>query len=476
MKPSRIPLLLRRLIGPLLLLALVLGVVYLFTVLGTLSPEMRDRYAPMAIGFALALVIARVLDYLFFDIAFQLRRNVVAPALLRQLVALVIFGVGVALVVKRYYPDVNLGAVLTTSAILTAVIGLALQDTLGNLFAGLALHLERTVQVGDMVHSGEKIGTVEELSWRAIKLRTMEGNLLLVPNSVAGRERLEVFRRPGPPIARFLHVGLEYDATPGNVREVLLEAMRNLPGVASFPEPAVYLKSFDGYAVTYEVRYWLEDYAQFLQLDSSARERVWYALERAGLKIAYPVIRQHQYAAGPLLHPSRSEEIVGVVDGVDLFAALAPEDRRHIALGARERLYAPGEVIVREGDSTSSMFVIEAGRAGVSIHPTGRESRKLAVLEPGDSFGEISLLTGEPRSATVRALTETRLIEIDKATLGPILERTPTLCETLDSTVQKRRRQAADMIEASRLEMPKPEDQIPLAERIARFFGLGVGA
>ena len=473
MKSPRMPLLLRRLIGSILTLAIVLALLWALSAAGLLSDQMKKSYGALAIGIACALLATRLLQYLIFDLLFQFRRHVAAPQLLRQLVGLIIFGVGIALATKLVFPAARLGALFTTSAILTAVIGLALQDTLGNLFAGIALHLGRTVQVGDMIHSGETFGTIEELSWRAIKLRTIEGNVVLIPNSLAGRERLEIYPRPGTPIARILRVGLEYDASPARARETLEAAIGHTPGVAAFPAPAAYLKSFESYSVLYELRYWLEDYARFLEVDSAVRERVWYALDRARLAIAYPLARQHQYNAGPLQQRSRMDEIAAAVERLDIFAPLSDEARKQIAAGAHDRRYAAGEVIVREGERTSSMFVIDRGRAAVMLHGNSGDSRKIAVLEPGEAFGEISLLTGEPRTATVRALDETVVIEIGKETLAPILTGAPGLCEALEATMRERQRHRADAAEQIRVESALRAPELPLAERIARFFGLG---
>ncbi len=386
---------------------------------------------------------------MFFDVAFRLRRKVAAPALLRQLVGLLVFGLAVGFLFHEIL-GVELTGMLATSAVVTVVIGLALQDTLGNLFSGLALHLEKTVQVGDMVRSGEIFGTVEQMSWRGFKLRTMEGNVLVIPNSVASRERLEVFPRPGRPIARTLQVGLEYDLPPAQAREALEAAGRDLPGIAAYPEPVAYLKSFGDFAINYELRYWLEDYAKFLELDSQVRERVWYRLNRANISIAFPLIRQWQWAAGPLKATDRRASIETAISSVDLFALLSDEARSRVAVGARERRFAAGETIVREGDRGSSMFIVQAGRLGVSAHGTVGESQRLAVLEAGTAFGEISLLTGDARTATVRALTEANLLEIDKATLAPILRENPSIVGMLELTMKERRKKATDALEAAK--------------------------
>ncbi|HEU5249006.1 MAG TPA: mechanosensitive ion channel family protein [Thermoanaerobaculia bacterium] len=474
---EKLPLVARRLIGPLALVATVVAIVLLLTALRvpTTSPTGDHDYGALAIGIAAALVLTRLLDYMFFDVAFRLRRKTAAPALLRQIVGLLVFGISLA-ILFRLILDVRLTGVLATSAVLSVVIGLALQETLGNLFSGLALHLEKSVQVGDMVRSGETVGTVEELSWRAMKLRTMEGNILLIPNSIASRERLEVFPRPGRPIARTLTVGLEYDLPPARGREALEAAGRDLAGIAPYPEPVAYVKSFDSYSIAYELRYWLEDYARFLELDSQIRERVWYRLDRENIRIAYPLHRQLRYEAGPFTTPSRREAIEAAISNVDLFALLSDEARGRLADGAIEKRFAAGEMVVREGDRGDSMFIIEAGRLAVSAHGSVGQSQKLAVLEPGSAFGEVSLLTGDPRTATVRALTEATLLEIDKATLSPILRENPSLCGMLELTMQERRKRSAVALEAARgAEGERTEDRTPLRLRIARFFGLGSG-
>jgi small-conductance mechanosensitive channel/CRP-like cAMP-binding protein len=428
-------------------------------------------YGAFAIGLAGALVATRLVEFALFDLGYRLRRAAPAPALLRQLVSLLVFGFLLGLLFKIVL-SVSLPALLTTSAIITAVLGLALQETLGNLFSGIALAIERTIQVGDMVRAGDSIGLVEQLSWRAIKVRTMEGNALLIPNSVASRDRLEVFRRGGLPMARTLHLGLEYDAPPARARAALEEAARDVHGVSALPGPVAYLHAFHDSSVSYELRYWLEDYARYLEVDARVRERAWYRLEREKLDFAYPVVRQHQYAYGPPAPSRAAASVRRAIDASELFAPLSEDERARLASGARLLRFAEGEILVREGDRTSSMFLVAAGMAAVSVHGEGvASSRKVAVLDAGSAFGEISLLTGEPRLATVRALSEATLVEIDKTTLAPLLESNPSLVEKLDAIIVERRRHTADQRaahDAGRV----AADPESLRDRIARFFGL----
>ncbi len=451
--------------------ALVAGSVLLLSSLHVSLTDARARdYGVFAIGLAGVLLLTRIADFLFFDVGYELRRGTAAPALLRQIVSLLIFGVALGALFQIVL-SASLPALLATSAIITAVVGLALQETLGNLFSGIALAVERTVQVGDMVRTGDGIGLVEQLSWRAIKVRTMEGHVVLIPNITASRERLEVYRRGGPPMARVLRVNLEYDLPPARARAALEASLRNLAGIAPHPAPRVLLQGFADWSVVYELRYWLEDYARYLDVDSAVRERAWYALERENIAFAYPLIRQHQYAAGPLARPGQSPAIASAIDGSELFAPLSADERAQLSAGARALPFTAGETIVREGETTSSMFLIASGRASVSVAAGTAQSQKLAMLDPGSSFGEISLLTGEPRTATVRAVEESLLVEIDKGTIAPILLANPSLVEKLDAIILERRRETAGRLDSARGAAVGEEPQA-LRARIARFFGL----
>jgi len=461
----------RRILPSLIFFAAVAGLVVLLARAGIHLTEARGTkdYGAFAVGIAGALLVTRLVEVALFDVGYRLRRSGPAPELLRQLVSLLVFGFLLGLLCKMVL-SVSLPALLTTSAIITAVLGLALQESLGNLFAGIGLAMERSVQVGDMLRNGENLGLVEQLSWRAIKVRTMEGNALLIPNAVASRERLEVFRRGGAPMARFLRVGLEYQDSPARARSCLEAAARDVVGVAAHPAPITYLHAFQDSSIVYELRYWLDDYARYLDIDSRVRERAWYRLEREGIAFAYPVVRQHQYDYGSA-PASDNNRVLREIEASELFRPLTEEERRRLAAGARLLRFGEGETVVREGDTTSSMFLIASGRAAVSVHGGVADSRGVAVLDAGSAFGEISLLTGEPRLATVRALTESSLVEIDKPTLAPILKSNPSLVAKLDRIILERRQHTADR-RAQPGASPSVADAQPLGERIARFFGL----
>src|ERR1051325_9209001 len=188
----------------------------------------------------LAYLGIRFLNAAIFDFAFRLRRGYEAPTLVRNIFTLIVFTVLFVVIFKLEYPEVNLGALFTTSAIFGVIIGLALQDTLGNFFAGISLHADRPFQVGDVIALGpQKItGGVEGIPWRAIKLRTFANNVALVSNSMAAKEAIEVFPRDNLN-ARLVYFSTVYTDSPAKTIHIVREAIREAENVSPKITPVV---------------------------------------------------------------------------------------------------------------------------------------------------------------------------------------------------------------------------------------------
>ncbi len=467
---ARAPLFLRRIIGPLLLAALVGGAVILIREL-RMSPlkDATHDWGSFAIGLALLLLLTRIVNYVFFDIAFRLRRRAEAPSLLREMVAILVFSIGFALLLRSLLA-VHLTAVLATSALITAVIGLALQDTLGNLFAGMALHLEKSFQVGDMVRVGEVVGFVEKLSWRAVRVRTMLDTLVLLPNGAAAREKLEVFpRSEAAPIGYAIRIGLEYQTSPTKAIAVIRATAAAVPGVARVPPPRVFVVHFADFSIVYELRVWLDDYSMFTPVESAIRERLWHALRREGIGIPYPTSIRYQHVrpwtdAPPAAPPP-------ILDRVDLFTPLTGAERDMLTARLVHAVFAPGEPVVEQGALADSLYVVESGDLEVFVEGEQGEAISVGDLSNGDAFGEMALLTGEPRAATVKARTPASLYRIDKDALAPVLQNNPKLAVEFSRLVEGRRERNQAML-ASSTRPGEASDEESVLSRIARYFGL----
>ena len=361
------------------------------------------------------------------------------PDLMLQLLMLS-SGALLTVLVVRESTRFDLVGLVTTSAVLTAVVGFAAQESLKDLFAGLELQLGDDFAVGDWLDLGNGVqGVVESITWRDTQLRDIDGCRLIIPNSKITAEVLTNRTADGSSGNRF-QLGLDYDFPPAQAKALLEGVLRQHPLVLSSPQPAVRLKEFGDSAITYELQVWQKENSQraVLDLRSELQEQIWYALQRAGQSIPFPV-RELQPRRRADRQPPGPDR--GTLEGSDLFRVMAPEQRQQLAAAGRVLSFAPGEAIVREGDAGDCLFQLLKGR--VEVLKAVAPDRQVSVrqLEPGELFGEMTLLLDSPRSATVRAMEECQLLQLDRAAVAPLLQAQPQLLQQLVEQVSRRRQE-----------------------------------
>jgi small-conductance mechanosensitive channel len=424
----------------------------------------------LVLSAVLGYLAIRVLNAALFDLAFRLRRGYEAPTLVRNIFTLISFTILFVALFKYLYEDINLGALFTTSAIFGVIIGLALQDTLGNFFAGISLHADRPFQVGDVIVVGPQkhTGVVEGITWRAIKIRTFQNHVVLVSNSNAAREAIEVCPRENLN-ARLVYFSTIYSDSPAKTIHVVRESVRDADNVSEKITPIVRIRNLGESAIEWEVKYWLEDYARYNDTDALVRQRIWYALRRSGLTFAFPT-RTLQLERKSTARPVTPEDqIADRLSAVDIFSPLSNEELRQLATATMGHVFAPGETLIRSGDEGSSMFVVHSGRVAVQVPERGG-ARTVAVLTEGNFFGEMALFTGEPRTANIVALEETEVLEIGHAAMKHLFETNPNLAESISWTIAERQAQlAAGSQEAAQTSIA---ESVGLLNSIRRFFGL----
>ena len=415
---------------------------------------------------ALIIFTVRVVDAFIFDVIMSRRRNVVAPQLLRQIVAIVIYLLLGASALKIFF-DYDIKTALTGGAVVAAVIGLALQDTLGNLFSGIALHMEGAFDVGDVLHSGEYIGVVESVTWRATRMRGFNNQSIVLPNSLIARERLEVFPRAHLN-ARILQLGIDYNVAPATVIDIVSQAAAHVDGVARELPCFARVGAFADSAVIYEIKYHTRDYAKRDRIDADIRKAVWYALHRNKIAFATPVRAFQTYTPPEARHDVPGDEVLARLREVDILSPLSEDARQTIAAGTRVHFYSKGETILRHGAAGDSMFVVHSGTASVRLPDDSDEGlHEVAQLGPGTVFGEMALLTGETRTADVVALTDVTALEIGKASLQPILSGHPELVGAITTKVVQRK----GHLDALRSGGPEEEEKT-IVSRVKAWFGL----
>ncbi len=466
---------LRRLSLALSIIALA-GSLALFRALAPAEAPLVAPYLRFLVLFSLAYGAFKVIEVLLIDLLPTGGGRARAPAILRDVVAAIVGGL-ILVVLLRASFGVDVAALVATSAALSIVVGLALQETLANLFAGLALMLERPFEPGDWIQMGKLTGCVQEVSWRAVRLKLIrQEDYLVVPNSVVAKSEIVNMSQPLRVHGHAVEIGVAYGEAPGRVREVLLAAVREVQGVLAEPPPRARVLRFDNFAVVYQLIYYIDDYPRVHDIQGEVLAHVWYAFRREGIQIPFPTSDVNWRDATKVAAEERAREttrVAGLLRAVDFLEALTGEQIDALAEQARVVPYPAGAAVVRQGDAGDSMFVVAAGRVEVSVHAgAGGPEQRLATMGPGEYFGEMSLLTGAPRSATIRTAEETRLVVLHESAVRPLVLADPMVAERLSKTLARRQAERDSAVHRS-VAAEEPADRAgQLLGRIRRFFGV----
>ncbi len=367
--------------------------------------------------FLLLASIGRSIVLLAVDVVFGRRTHRKPPRIFRDVTQAIVYVVVVMLTLRAV--GVEPGSLLTTSALLTAVVGLALQDTLGNMVSGLALQMQRPFDVGDWIQfdpDPRQIGKVTEVNWRATTVMTNDHVEIILPNALLAKAPIRNYSRPSPVSRRSVTVQGVYSVPPRRVHEAILGASAGTPGVLTDPPPYVWTRSFADSGVEYGVFFYVDDFASRDRIDALVRDRIWYAMQRANIEIPFPTRTLHMHHVSEeserRAHERELERRDQVLRCVDFLEVLPPDAHRALAAAATVRLYAPGETIVTQGETSNELFIIDRGEVVVEL-PRDGGALPVARLGARKFFGEMGLMTGEVRKASVRAVSECELLVLD---------------------------------------------------------------
>jgi small-conductance mechanosensitive channel/CRP-like cAMP-binding protein len=341
---------------------------------------------------------------------------------------------------------IDITHLLTTSAIISVVIGLALQDTLGNLFSGLALNFSKPYQVGDWVKLGNYEGKLVAIDWRSITILTLDENYIIFPHTAIAKIEIQNFSMPTTAHARVLEVGVHYQHSPLKIEKTLLSVLHSTQGVLKQPHPRVRLVQYGESSMTYRLVFWMEDFADDGLICSTIMAKVWYKFKREHISIPYPV--RDVYMREPEKEVSLDDKLK-LLSTVDFISPLELKDLEHLAKRLRINIYSDGEVICSQNDRGYSFYIVKSGQVEVTaVNEKGEQYLKKEMNE-GSFFGEISLLTGDPRSATIKAIGDVELLTMGKEDLRFIINSNPQVERIISSALAKRQQHSIE--ESARL-------------------------
>jgi small-conductance mechanosensitive channel len=399
--------------------------------------EEVTRWTFVALVLAVAFLVARGALLVIFDWVLVQRMGVKPPRLMREVVALLVY-LGLAALILRSM-GVEVTGLVATSAVITVVVGLALQQTLGNLLAGLALVWEQRLRIGTWVELDDTVGLVEQTGWRSLVLRTRLRERLLIPNSDVAAARVTILGEGERAVAVPVRLGVAYGVPPDAAKEVFRQVAADIPGVLAEPAPQILTAEFADSAVVYECRLWTLTPWRREDLTDQFLTRAHAALTRAGMEIPFPQRTLHR-AIRPQPRDT-AEHRRQTLAGCELFHELSETALDNLADGSRMCRFAPGEAAVRTGETSTALYLVATGTAVVD-----QGGRQIGTLGEGDFFGETAFLSGVPRTATVRAADgPIEVVEIDEPCLRSLLEEHEELADHLAEKIAQRRLEAEEL-------------------------------
>jgi len=437
----------------------------------------------------LALIILVLQGIVFLNLAAVILFSIILrsirlePPRILQDLAIAFSYIGLVLFLFSQY-KVDVSGIIATSAVITAVVGFSLQDTLGNVMGGVALQVDKSIAPGDWIRFGEVTGIVREINWRHVTVESRNGDRFIVPNGLLMKNQVMVQGKRWAATVqerRSVPFSVDYGHSPTSIMNAVTDALTREPidHVAAEPLPHVILLEFADSFVTYAVRYWLTDLSQDEVIDSAIRTRVHFALKRIKVPFSLPGTHIFVHRPDDPTPLSLGEPTTGRrgsdLKAVPIFASLTGEELRRTS---EELIYAPfvpGEAILVQGHDVHHLYILTRGSVEVRISLEGGESSHVATLDAPNFFGEAGMLTGEPRRATIVALTEVECWRLEKDRFEEILRARPAIADEISHLLAARNVELSAVREglseeAKRARMNK--ENASLRERIGRFFGV----
>ncbi len=384
-------------------------------------------------------------------------------------------------IVRLRYAGVDFTGIVTASAVITTIVAFSMQDTLGNILGGVALQLDDSLQLGDWIKVDDLSGQVMSIRWRSIAVRTRNGEILCLPNTLLMKGRFLVLgrREEGPPQwRRWVWFEVPSDVPPGRVIQIACQEFDEcrLPRIAALPRVDCVLMGMETGLCQYAVRYWLTDLLHDDPTDSEVRVHLLAALRRNGIPLAMPQHRLRMVNENAEFEAARAQRELSrrkkALKAATLFRMLTDAECETLASRLMYAPYAPGDVITRQGTAAHWLYLVVSGEADVYfVHDEGSRTA-VNTLCAGDYFGEMALMTGAPRRATVVARTDMECYRLDKTSFEDMVQARPAIAEQIAHLLADRQ---ASLDVAEHEGRTLPAKSVPRKELLAsirRFFNL----
>lgn len=405
--------------------------------------------ASIFVGIIASIAISRSLVWIILELLPKLKLLPSSPKILRDLIFIVGSILLIALKLKEE-ASIDLVGLITTSAVLTAVLGLAAQDPLKDLIGGLSLQLEHVIREGDWVEIDGEFGRVQSISWRDTELSSLYGSKLIFPHAHSNSSTIKNFTSNGPYGNRII-VSLDYNMPPHIAKQLMQRISDNHPLVLNSPASIVRISSYAESAINYEWVNWQNNYGQNRQLRGDLQEQLWYALKREGFSFPFSVrdVRLTKNTQSPetisAYKSTLLKEAIQLLQENQLFSILSEQQISKMVALSQIDSYGPGETIACENETGNSLFLLINGEVSIKKKAILDYENEVAQLRRGDIAGEMTVFTGTPRSATIQSICNVDLLEVNREAIAELIEEEPILIERFSQLISDRQTQLENL-------------------------------
>lgn len=421
-----------------------------------------------------ALLFINILDVGVIEYYLDMKRKIKVPSLLKDLAVGILYVIiGISLVGAIF--QINLTALVTTSALITAIIGLALQETLSNVIAGIALSFDRTFTIGDFISVDGKVGRVMEINWRTVRLINIQNQYVTYPNNKLASSIILNLSKPTPENAQYVYVNAGYEAPPTRVIDTLKKCLDNVSGILDHPEPRILMEEYQDYSIRYSIKFWISNYRMIEKIRTRLHRNIWFNFKREGLKIPFPI-------TDVFLNPTEvepafqeTEKKRETIQNLKFLSPLSEEEKEKVIASSVFEDYDEEEYIFRRYDPGDSLYVVIDGKIGIYSDRTGSSENIIEEVEQGSFFGELSFFTGDRRQITAKAIQRSFVLKIDQDCLQSILEKNKELADYFSKKLEERLKYTEEESLEKEKESLKQEDKTTsnfILEKIKEFFNL----
>ncbi|AFY93453.1 mechanosensitive ion channel family protein [Chamaesiphon minutus] len=434
--------LIRNLLLPVLVFLLFLRHVLQLPASGQLVKSVETLLWLSAIHAALSL-----LNAILFEQANADTWRARVPKLLIDLLRLFLVSLGGAIVLATVW-GADLAGLVTALGVSSIVIGLALQDTLGNVVLGIALLFERPFSVGDWLRVDGLVGQVIDINWRAVRLQTLEREMIVIPHKLIGAQMIRNYSQPQRLHAERIKIGFSYKDPPNLAKYVLHSTAVETQGILAEPAPQIFTLSYDDSAITYEVKFFIENYGDLEEIRDRFVTRVWYAAQRNNLNIPFPIRTLYHFNGPNTAAQSNSQKMAESLQSIPSFVPLvreaSPKENRPTNLhtnsvGISLQHFGSGEKVIRQGYHSNELYIIISGQATMTVTDNLDREHEVLSLQTGEFFGEMTLFASEVSPVSIIASQDLEVMTLSATVVNQAIERQPSFVREISQILEIRR-------------------------------------